>query len=867
MKIHCDNIRYLSRYAVLYPVVAVIVLCTGLSQASITWNVSGSGNWDTSTANWIGDSSTFTDNGTVDVIFNNPSGGTITISANMTPKSISVAAGSGTYVFSGGLIDGSGALTKSGGGTLNLASANTFSGGITLSGGSLTFGVGTSTTAASGTGTITINSGTYIGGPGPGAVATLANNNPLVLNADFTAGDIDFGTGAVTLNTSLAMTIGNSVNMGGIITGPGSLNALDIIMTAHGGWAFGPTLSGAITLRGNQTCRIDGQGGWNCLIISGAIGDGGNGYGITVDTGTGSANLYLSGTTNSYSGKSAVKANCTLSFKSIANVGSACSLGKPVTAVNGAIDIYPGGTLRPGAQGTFITDRLVNLAGSGGGTSTVQVTGNDTFLTFGGATATGTGARTLLLSTGGSNGDRDTMTVTGSIPDMSDASQVTLQIGGNTQTPSSNVVTLAGVNTFTGPFNITMSTGNGGNMYVVISGSGQLGSGNYTNNVSIGTGCTLIYSSSASQIFSGGISCVGAGVLNVGSSSAVTLGGISAGTGCLFKRGTGTLTIGSGATAGMIDLGSGSVINATNPLTVTNAANIAGVMLSMSSGESFTISGADLLNPSASNRRVLTLSSGTLRITPGMSDGIIGGASSVSSYFNPRTGVWGLVGTGVGSPQGDNHAWRYITMPTGDFDIKAHYTGGGGSWRRVGLMARDSLSQNTGNYAAIWGADNGCQAVGVAGVTTYDESIPNLPWMEIKKVGNTVTLYNSSDGISYIQRMSTNSVWGPTMYLGLDVNYGTIYATWDNVNFMGGSTTNIPNWNTSDIVITGTGRLDLNYIGTCVLSGLYINSSLKAPGTYGATGSGATNIDDVHFLGTGTVTSTKPLAGFLMTLR
>ena len=105
-----------------------VVLALGTSgHAAITWNVAGGGNWNTVTPNWTGDSTTFTDNGTVDVIFNKTNGGTITISPNMSPLTTTVSAASGTYTFTGGPID-SGSLSKSGGGTLVLSGANTYTG-------------------------------------------------------------------------------------------------------------------------------------------------------------------------------------------------------------------------------------------------------------------------------------------------------------------------------------------------------------------------------------------------------------------------------------------------------------------------------------------------------------------------------------------------------------------------------------------------------------------------------------------------------------------------------------------------------------------------------------------------------------------
>ena len=142
-------------------VVLVMLLGVGLvaapaRAATLTWNA-GSGNWDTTTANWLPGPTTFTDGIVDDVIFNNAAGGTITISANMSPVSTTVSAASGTYTFTGGPID-SGSLTKSGAGTLTLSGANTYSGGTTINAGMLS--VGNATGAGSGTITLGDTSGT-----------------------------------------------------------------------------------------------------------------------------------------------------------------------------------------------------------------------------------------------------------------------------------------------------------------------------------------------------------------------------------------------------------------------------------------------------------------------------------------------------------------------------------------------------------------------------------------------------------------------------------------------------------------------------------------------------------------------------------
>lgn len=55
----------------------------------------------------------------------------------------------------------------------------------------------------------------------------------------------------------------------------------------------------------------------------------------------------------------------------------------------------------------------------------------------------------------------------------------------------------------------------------------------------------------------------------------------------------------------------------------------------------------------------------------------------------------------------------------------------------------------------------------------------------------------------------------------------------------------------ANVNIAASGKLQLSFTGTDVVNGLTIAGVTKANGTYGATGSGAANIDDVHFAGTG----------------
>ena len=213
---------------------------------------------------------------------------------------------------------------------------------------------------------------------------------------------------------------------------------------------------------------------------------------------------------NTYTGKTSVQAGTLLLSTSVylSNAGVNGPLGAP-TGADATIALHNGTTFQMGSTSprlNQITNRNLDLAGTGAGTVNLRVNDNDTLFQFAAVTATGTGAKTFAVFTGNSgNGDREAVTFTGGIADSSDASPTSLAVTfrGN----DSNWVNLSAVNTFTGPITLTRTGGTINSILVVggakaagtgayTFGTGSLANGNYPGAIALGAGTILNYASS-----------------------------------------------------------------------------------------------------------------------------------------------------------------------------------------------------------------------------------------------------------------------------------------------------------------------------------------------------------------------------------
>ncbi|WP_146119591.1 autotransporter domain-containing protein, partial [Phyllobacterium phragmitis] len=360
-------------------------------------------------------------------------------------------ASAGTYA---GAISGSGALTKDGAGALTLTGANTYTGGTTISAGTLignatslqgdiannaalTFDQGTAGTFAgviSGTGALTK--------VGAGAL-TLTSANAYTGGTTVSAGTLIGNTtslqGNIANNAALTFDQASAGTYAGVVSGTGSLTksgAGALTLTGANSYTGGTTIS-AGTLIGN-TVSLQGDIANNAALTfdqgtAGTYAGIVSGSGALTKAGTGQ--LTLTGDSSAYTGTTAVTAGLLTVNGSLGGATnlSGGTLGGSGTLGN--VTIASGGTLAPGNSiGTLNVANVTFNAGStytvelndGGfvagtnndllnATGTASILGGTVHVTPENGTDTGTtytdGATyTILTATGGVTGTFDTVT-------------------------------------------------------------------------------------------------------------------------------------------------------------------------------------------------------------------------------------------------------------------------------------------------------------------------------------------------------------------------------------------------------------------------------------------------------------------------
>ena len=554
----------------------------------------------------------------------------------------------------GGVISGTGSLTQLGAGTLTLTGANAYTGGTTISAGTLQIGNGGTTGSI--VGNVLDNSalafdrsnnvtfGGVISGTGSltqlgAGTLTLTGANTYTGGTTISAGTLQIGNGGTTGsvagnvadNGALAFDRRVCVTFGGVISGSGSLAQL-------GGGTL--TLTGANTYTGGTTISA------GTLQIGGAGSLGGGSYaGAITDDGTlqysSSASQTLSGV---ISGAGALTKDTSTSTLTLTGA-NAYTGGTTISA--GTLQIGTGGTTgslvgNVADDGALAFDRSDNVTFSG------VVSGAGSLTQLGTGTLTLTGANTFTGATTIASGTL-ALSGTGSIASSSGvADNGTFDISGTTS--GASIMTLSGSGTVAlGTQTLTL-TNQSSTFAGVIGGSGGLaltGAGTETlTGANTFAGGTTI-AAGALQIGAGGTT--GSIVGNVLDNSAlafdrsnnVTFGGVISGTGSLTQLGAGTLTLtgantytgGTTISAGTLQIGNGGTTGSVAGNVADNGAlafdrsdsdTFGGVIsgsgsLAQLGGGTLTLTGANTYTGGT------TISAGTLQLGAGGTSGSIVG--------------------------------------------------------------------------------------------------------------------------------------------------------------------------------------------------------------------------------------------------
>ena len=246
-------------------------------------------------------------------------------------------------------------LTKTGPGTLVLSGANTYTGGTTLSQGTLVAG----SDSAFGTGTITLTAGVL---QGDGAPRTLANALSLPNSTNGVLG----GTGDLTFSGSVTNAL---------------VSNYATLTIANSG---ATTLSGPVNLGTNTTGRglvFNTTGG--LVTLSGAIANG---------SGSGANNLYKAGSGTLELGAANTYTGATVVFDGTLRLGAAGTLGAGGLFVTAG---SPGATAVFDLNGRSVTIPGITLGGSGAISGIAAATGSSATSS---ASLIATGGGTITLS-------------------------------------------------------------------------------------------------------------------------------------------------------------------------------------------------------------------------------------------------------------------------------------------------------------------------------------------------------------------------------------------------------------------------------------------------------------------------------------
>ncbi|MBX9786203.1 MAG: autotransporter-associated beta strand repeat-containing protein, partial [Alphaproteobacteria bacterium] len=641
------------------------------------------------------------------------SGGTLTFTGNTSGLSGNII-DNAALIFNqasnssfGGIISGSGTLTKSNIGILTLSGANTYTHDTTIdTGGTISIAAVNGIGDDSSTNNLTLDDGTLQ------TTATFTSARGITLNA-----------GGGTFNVSPGITTTFNGNIGG--TGALTKTGTGTLILGGANLFYGGITTinaGTLTFTGDTTNLTGGMSNATAVVFDQAADStfAGNISGAGTLTKSGAGNLTLISGGNTYTGGTTITGG---------------TLTGNTTSLTGNIVDDAALVFDQAAAGTFAGDI------SGTGSFTKLGIGNLTLSganTYGGLTTISGGTLTFTGDTAGLTGNMSNATAV-VFDQAANSSFGKIISGGGTLTKSdTGILTLSGANTYTGT-----TTVNGG----ILQGT-----------ITTATALTVtnpgVFNLTASQTI-GSLSGDGDVTLNAfslttgGNNTSTTYAGIMSGTGGLTKTGTGTFTLlGANTYTGGTTITGGTLRGNTTGLTgniTDNAALVfdqatADTFAGVISGTgSFTKLGAENLTLSGVNTYTgsTTITAGTLTFT-GDTTNLTGGMSNATAVVFDQAADSTFAGniSGAGS---------FTKLGAGNLTLSGTNTYTGGTTITAGTL-RGNTTSLTGNII-----DNAALAFDQAAAGTFAGDISGTGSFTKSGAGNlTLSGANTYTGVTTV---------------------------------------------------------------------------------------------------------------------
>jgi fibronectin-binding autotransporter adhesin len=683
---------------------------------------------------------------------------------------------------------GTGNLTIGGGELITTTTAVATNKTVTLNAGTDTIAAQTATTAVydgviGGTGALTVGDGTNAGLVVLGATNTYSggttiSDGTLKIGTGSTTGSI---TGNVTDNSALVFNHIGNFTYGGVISGTGTVNSTEgtLILTGTN------TYNGATSITAG-TLELSGTGSIaNSALTVGsgttlaAVGTT-NGVGaLTIDSGSvnlqNGANNTLDGTTltvTANGGTLAIDVGATAGTSDLLDLSSTAAFnGTPLT-----VDIDSLGSAAIGTHYTFLTAAPSSLAASDftgvlsgslagmGDTVAFGISGDSVYLQINGAPLDSyyyTGA----TSTDFTNVNNFNTTATGGVVQSTPLSAASdVFIGTTTPTPTNKTPTLGSnltINTLTFTPTGSGATLSGAGTLTIMDGitvqTGVAGTETISTPVALGASQTWTVTDTDSTL-------VGSGVI----SGAFVL--TKAGAGTLLLSAANTYSGGTTVSAGTLAVGGNTALG-TGPVALSGGSTLEANGMTITLGNALTLSGDVTLSGNLNlDGATLMLTGSSTVLTVDNSVTITGTISGTSNLTQAGPGTLTLTGTNNSTGGTDVTMGTLVVNSSSNLssgpvtlagDATLQYTGGAGALAQA-------ITVTTGNSATI--SNTGGSVLTLSGNISKNGSNLDLSGGEFVVSGVISGSLADSDfdvtGASTVGLTSANTYNGPTVISG-----------------------------------------------------------------------------------------------------